>query len=317
MKKARTVRRNAVALGLSTIFHIVILALILDQAAPDYETPETPAPPMDVRIEPMETPPPVIIPPPPAPPRTEPPKAVQPPKPTAPSPQPAPAATPRPAQPTPTPTPAPVAPKPAPVQAEAPRPVPLATPRPETRPTPAPPAPQAKAAAPAPPAPIRLNIHKPEKEAPGAVATLPMAPAPSPAAPSGGPRAPPPGGEPELGGSRLSGLTPYPYGSMPSGGHGLRGTLIGCANAEAVNLSAAERAKCNERFGTEAASAPALDPIAPAKRAAFDKAAAQQEADRKYRAAVPPGTTRGLHGFGGVDADQPVSLKDQITGGPK
>jgi hypothetical protein len=90
-----------------------------------------------------------------------------------------------------------------------------------------------------------------------------------------------------LGGSRLNGLTPYPYGAMPSGGSGLRGTLVGCANAEAVSLSAAERARCNERFGSRAASAPALDSIAPAKRAAFDKAAERQDRSLRYRDSTP------------------------------
>ena len=71
---------------------------------------------------------------------------------------------------------------------------------------------------------------------------------------------------------------------MPSGGGGLRGTLVGCANSEAVRLSGAEHDKCNERFGQEIGAAPKLDPLSPAKRAAFDKAAASQEGDRRYRA---------------------------------
>jgi hypothetical protein len=73
---------------------------------------------------------------------------------------------------------------------------------------------------------------------------------------------------------------------MPSGGGGLRGTLVGCANAEAVRLSAAERDKCNERFGVDIGAAPKIDGISASKRAAFDKAAASQEADRRYRAST-------------------------------
>ncbi len=164
---------------------------------------------------------------------------------------------------------------------------------------------------------MRLNIHKPEKDAPGNVPTLPLAPAPTTAASSGGPRTMEGGGEPALGGSRLSGLTPYPYGSMPSGGSGLRGSLVGCANADAVTLSSVEKARCNERFGREAGSAPALDPISPLKRAAFDKAAADQDANRRYRAAVPTGTTPGKPGFGaGLGPDQPAGLRSFIPPGP-
>jgi hypothetical protein len=321
LKQARTVRRNTLALGFSAVFHVAILTLILSQASPDYQTPEAPAPPIDTQIVTLEPPPPPIITPPPREqPRVEP---TRPPEPRTP-PRAAPPA-PAPAQPAPAPPkPGPVTAKPAPVQAEAPRPLPVAPPAPapkvEAAPriAPAPPAPLSPAPKTATPAPTaHLNIHKPEKDAPANVATLPLAPAPSPAAPAGGPRAATASGEPALGGSRLNGLSPYPYGAMPSGGGGLRGTLIGCANADAVSLSAAERARCNERFGSEAASAPALDGIAPAKRAAFDKAAAQQEADRKYRAAVPTGTSIGAHGFGGLGPDQPVGLKDQIKGGPQ
>ena len=70
---------------------------------------------------------------------------------------------------------------------------------------------------------------------------------------------------------------------MPNGGGGLRGTLVGCANAEAVRLSGAERDKCNERFGVDVAGAPRLDPLSPAKRSAFDKAAARDAAWGRYR----------------------------------
>jgi hypothetical protein len=173
-------------------------------------------------------------------------------------------------------------------------------------------------APPAPSPPIQLNIHKPEKEAPGNVATLPFAPAPGGGAPAGGQKsasAPSSAaGEPELGGSRLQGLTPYPYGTMPSGGSGLRGSLIGCANSEAVSLSAVERARCNARFGVDAGAAPVIDSMSPAKRAGFDKAAAQAEANRKYRSAMPTGTTPGKPGFGaGLGPDQPQSVRDMLS----
>ena len=76
---------------------------------------------------------------------------------------------------------------------------------------------------------------------------------------------------------------------MPNGGGGLRGTLVGCANPDAVGLSAAERARCNERFGVDIGGAPKLDGISPTKRRDFDKAAARQDADTRYRDTVPRG----------------------------
>jgi hypothetical protein len=94
---------------------------------------------------------------------------------------------------------------------------------------------------------------------------------------------------------------------MPSGGSGLRGSLVGCANAAAVGLSREERAHCDERFGMRAGEAPALDPIPADKRRAFEAVAAKQEADRKYREAVPTGTTPASRpGFPyGLDPPQP------------
>jgi hypothetical protein len=70
---------------------------------------------------------------------------------------------------------------------------------------------------------------------------------------------------------------------MPSGGPGLRGTLVGCANADAVRLTRAERTKCNERFGMEMDVAPRLDSMTPARRAAFDRENDRNEAGRRYR----------------------------------
>jgi hypothetical protein len=336
-KNARKNRRTALAVALSTAFHVVVLWMVINQIAPEYQFRESPyAPPMDVRIMPMpeEPPPPptviVRLPPvKPPPPKPEKPKPA-PPKPQA-QPQPQPPARPQPpapAPPKPTP-PAPTPPKPAPTpttappQPVAPKPAPT-PPKVETKPAPAavtpsptPPAPKAAPAPPsppAPPAPLHLNIHKPEKEAPGNVPTLPFAPSPAPG-PSGALPPAAPGGEPPLGGSRLQGLNPYPAGMMPGGGSGLRGTLVGCANADAVSLSAVERAHCNERFGSHIGSAVALDPIPAAKRAAFDKAAAQDAAERKYREGMPSGTTPGAHGFGGLGGDQPMSVGTMIKGG--
>ena len=126
-------------------------------------------------------------------------------------------------------------------------------------------------------------------------------------APAGGQVSSGGGGAPggPIGGSRLSGLSPYPYGAMPSGGLGLRGTLVGCANAAAVNLSSVERAKCNERFGEEASQAPVLDGIDPAKRERFDKAAERQEEERRHGNAMPVGTESGGLGLGGLGDIRP------------
>ncbi|MEO8813571.1 MAG: hypothetical protein ABI376_11755, partial [Caulobacteraceae bacterium] len=189
-------------------------------------------------------------------------------------------------------------PQPAKVQSTAPTPVPAppkplpTPPAPVIKPAPAPPLPApAKPAAPvaAAPSPAKiapLNIHKPRKEAPGNVPTLPMAPAPGQA---GGPSASPAAaGAP---GTRTNGMSPFPYGVMPSGGPGLRGSLLGCANADSVKLSGAERARCAERFGVEIKQAPVIDPIPAARRADFDKAAARQENERKNRECTPTGTS--------------------------
>jgi hypothetical protein len=327
-------RRNTIALGLSAIFHVAIIAILVSQVTPEYRLPEPePAPPMDVRIEPM---PPIVLPPekitpvppitvpvvppmpkpekakpektektetkekaepiPPAPvPNPAPPK----PAPVKPAPPAPPKPVPAPAKPAPTPPkPAPVAvakPAPAPVPAPVPATAPKVAPAPKSAPTVAPPT-QTAAAAPSPSPvalPSKLNIHKADKNAPASVPALPMAPAAGmsaaqaaqAAALAAAVRAGGASGAPASAGSRLSGLSPYPYGAMPSGGSGLRGTLVGCANASAVNLSSVERAHCNERFGVEAANAPPLDSISPFKRAAFDAAAARQELNRRRGAA--------------------------------
>jgi hypothetical protein len=83
---------------------------------------------------------------------------------------------------------------------------------------------------------------------------------------------------------------------MPSGGGGLRGSLVGCANADAVRLSGAEKARCAERFGMDMGHAPRLDTMSPERRGEFDKQAAKQDAQR--RATMPVGTEQGDPGFG-------------------
>jgi hypothetical protein len=290
------------------------------------EQPPLPPPPPPPKVEPpkverqVESPPPKPTPPkpqpqppkptqqpaPPAPPAPAPP-APTPPAPTPPKPAPPKPEPPKPAPPKPSPLPAPVAPTPAkPTPAPAAQPT-AAPPRPNPAPTtaisPAPPTPQAGPPKPAPSvslSPSPLNIHKPAQNAPSSVPSLPMAPAggqpgrPGSAAAGGAPGAPgSPGfpGAPGAPGSRLNGLNPFPGGAMPGGGGGLRGTLVGCANADAVKLSGAERNNCAERFGTHVGAAPVITGISPAKRQEYDNAAARQERDRKYRDSAPVGTT--------------------------
>jgi hypothetical protein len=77
---------------------------------------------------------------------------------------------------------------------------------------------------------------------------------------------------------------------MPGGGGGLRGTLVGCANADAVKLSGVEKNNCAERFGTHLGGAPVITGISPAKRREYDDAANRQDVDRKYRDSMPVGT---------------------------
>ena len=242
---------------------MLVLALLITQATPVYELPESPVPPMDMRIVDLSEPTPKIV--------VTPHRIKR---------KPVTAEVPRPAPPNPTLLPLVTA-----------KPTPLALPKAESKPAPvAPPAATVPAppSPPVPPAAARLsNIHKPDKDPPANIATLPFAPSPS--APLNGQNSPQASGEPALGGSRLKGLTPYPVGSMPSGGSGLRGSLVGCANSDAVTLSVVERAKCNERFGGDIAGAPRLDGISPAKRRAFDKAAERQDEDRRYRDSTPRG----------------------------
>lgn len=316
--------RNTVGLISSVVLHLLLIGMVINQAPPDYQfamsriTPVQPVPSeepaIDVRILKLPVPPLKVTPaapqsmPEPPPPQPPPPVPEQ-------QPQPAPVVpahpkilppTPIPTPPQPTPTVTPAPPKPAP-----PRPTSVASPVAAPAPTTPAPAPRTaekpvtvvtkatptpaqtppKAAPAAASTPLPLNIHRAALAAPAGVPTLPLAPSPGPVGKPGSSTAAATGAEPGAPGtSRLNGLTPYPYGFMPNGGGGLRGTLVGCANAEAVRLSSAERDKCNERFGDNIAGAPRLDPLSPAKRAMFDKASASDAAWARYRdsGAAPP-----------------------------
>lgn len=294
MQGARKRTRDALAFAISAGLHLIVLLFLITQPEPRYVYPpptvEPAAPTMNVEIVTLPPPPPEIIRAPKIPKKLKVVEATPKPEPTPPKPTP-PAPTPTPPKPTPAPA------KPAPAPPAPPKPSPLPAPVAPPKPAPTPPAPpQAKPAvtpAPAPKAaPVvvppaiakNLNLHKPKEEAPAGVPTLPLAPAPT-AGTAGSPAAGAPGAP---AGSRLGGLSPYPYGAMPSGGPGLRGTLVGCANAEAVKLSAVERARCNDRFGEGAGKAPVIDSIPAAKRAEFDHAVDRQERDRVYRASATP-----------------------------
>ncbi len=315
------------ALAVSAVLHVAILTWLVSEPIPQYAVPEPAIPPIDAQIVqlPEPSPPPETIIPPKLAHRTlvvTP--AAQPQRPPSPAPptppKPAPLA-PRPAPPLPTPT-KPETPKalPLPIKAATPpaplSPVALAIPLVAPQPKPAPPAPRpAVAASPAPTA-SQLNIRKSIMDAPANVATLPLAPRSPPAGPSAAlVGAINPQGAST--GSRLSGLTPFPYGAMPGGGGGLRGTLVGCANAESVRLSPAERARCNERFGLEAARAPVLDGISPRKRAGFDRSAQGQDEDRRYRQTTQDGTLGGGHPTdpGGIASGPASSLIFKHNGG--
>ena len=306
--------RYGAAFGVSAVVHVLLLAAFMLQPWRPYALPEVAPPPEEMEIvrSPIEPPiPPVVIPPLPTP---QPPTPTQPPQAQPTPPKVAPTPTPTPPRfvtshvvTAPSPTPAPSAARPIPSQTFTAVPVPELTPAPSPQPAPvAPPAPArpAPAAQPAPTA-AQLNLHKSEREAPTGVPTLPMAPAPS--APRGGPPAPGGGGGP-VGGSRLNGLNPYPGGVLPSGS-GLRGSLVGCANAEAVGLSSVERSHCAERFGGSAGTAPHLDPISPARRAAFDKAVERADRDRAYRnSSTSAGMATGMGGIAPQESGSTVKL---------
>jgi hypothetical protein len=140
------------------------------------------------------------------------------------------------------------------------------------------------AGAPEAPAPIRLH-RRPQRfappELPIAPLIVPPAPAPGPSAPA--PRAPVAAFHP----------SPLPEGPKADVRTALRQGTVGCANPNAVGLTAAERAACDEKLGKAGkdASFPGLG-LAAGKEAAFDKAAEHKEACRAYRAspggAQPP-----------------------------
>jgi len=217
--------------------------------------------------------------------------APTPPAPPPPTPQP-PRPTPAPPQPVATPTAAAQAvraPTPAPTPKPAPTPAPLAPPSPA--PTPGPPKAVPKSSVSTPEthsaATPHIVLHRSRDEGapltsglnlPGAT----FAPAPQASAPGGG-------GAPGGPGGGASGL--LPGGQLPAFGRGLRGGVLGCANAAVLHLSAAEQARCDEAFGEGARESPRMDAIDASKRGELDRESTAQEAARKYRDSMPAGSS--------------------------
>ena len=294
-RRRRQLRRNVLVFLGSLVAHVGLFFFVVKDFH-FYPLREEPEEAVQVQIvpQPEPIPPPVVLPPikppvlPTPKPPTPPPTPAQP-QPTPPKPQP-----PTPARPTPQPTAtAPIAATPKPTLTPTPRPTPSPTPLapPTPAPTPGPPRvvsqsslvkSQAQVAAPTP----KLVLHKskdqgaplaPAVAIPGAVFAPPAGPAPQAAAPTGGA----PGGGAGLG---------LPGGAMPGFGSGLRGSALGCANAEALHLSAAERAHCAQAFGEGARESPVMNAIDASKRQALDHEAASAAAAQKYRDSTPSGS---------------------------
>ena len=84
-----------------------------------------------------------------------------------------------------------------------------------------------------------------------------------------------------------------PGGALPGFGGGLRGSALGCANAEALHFTAAEKARCAEQFGEGARESPQMSAIDASKRQELDHEAASAAAAQKYRDSTPPARRRG------------------------
>jgi outer membrane biosynthesis protein TonB len=306
-RRRRHLRRDVLVFLASTVFHVALFFIAVSEFT-YYPPPiETPAP-VQIEIVPQSEQP---IPPPPIPnviiherlaptPTPSPPPTPQPQPPTPQKPQP-----PTPARVTTQLSPAPT----APVQANrAPQPAP--TPKPTLAPSLAPITPATPAPNPGPPRVVtaptaptvqskafaapHIVLHRNRNEAgaplapgvsiPGAIEAPPQQASGAPGGPGGGA----PGGP--GGGAAGGGL---PSGALPGFGSGLRGSVLGCANAAALHLSKAEQAKCNEAFGTGARESPVMDPIGATKRADIDQQAAGEAAARRYRDSTPAGSEVG------------------------
>ena len=298
-RRRRHLRRNVLVFVASTIFHVGLFYIAASEFT-YYPPPQEARAPVEVEIVPEAEQP---IPPPPIPriiikqklaptPTPAPPPTPQPQPPTPQKPQP-----PAPAKITPQVAPAPS----APVQAQH-APAPAPTPKPTLAPSLAPISPAAPAPNPGPPrvvnAPAAPTVQSKAFAAPHIVlhrnrneAGAPLAPSVSiPGAVQASPQqatGAPAGGAPGGPGGAPGGL---PSGSLPGFGSGLRGSVLGCANAAALHLSKEEQAKCDEAFGTGARESPQMDPIGATKRADIDRQAAGEQAAQRYRDSTPAGS---------------------------
>ena len=298
-RRPRHLRRVLVFLS-SLAIHVGLFFVAISEFQ-FYPRPQEVEPAVQVELVPPETVPPMPpIPPPPKPEVTPQPTPPAPPPTPQPQPQPpAPAATAQPvtAKPAPTPT-APIRTAPAPAPAPAPKPAPAPTPLAPLQPAPQPGPPQAVPQSALSQtqqhlvAPRPLILHKSQQPAsslappvsiPGAVFAPP--PQPAGAASGGAPGAAAPGG---AGAQAPAGS--LPGGKLPGFGTGLRGGVLGCINAEAVKLTAAERQRCDAAYGMGTSTAPQMDRISASKRATLDQQAAQEAAAAKYRDSMPAGT---------------------------
>ena len=298
-RRRRHVRRTVLVFLTSLAIHVGLFFVAISefQFYPRPQAIETPVP---VEMAPEVIPPIPRIPPPP------PPKPEVAPKPTPPSPPPQPQPLPQPqAQPTPAAQAAPA--KPAPIKSAPIKTAVTPTPAPAPKPAPAPSplAPPVPAPQPGPPKTVsvtnatqtqphvvathQLVLHKsqqpgspiaPPVSIPGAIFAPPPQPGGQPpGGAAGGPGAP--------GGPSAAGAGLLPGGRLPGFGTGLRGTALGCMNAEALNLTTAEKQRCAEAYGMGTTSAPQMDHIDASKRAVIDKEAAQEAAADKYRDSTP------------------------------
>jgi hypothetical protein len=301
-RRRRHLRRDVLVFLASTALHVALFVIAASEFT-YYPPPIEQRAPVQVEIVPETEQP--IIPPPPIP------KIIK--ERLAPTPTPAPPPTPQPpTPPTPQQQPAPVrvttrlAPAPtAPVQANrTAQPAPAVKPTlaqplaPITPTTPAPnPGPPRVVSAPTAPAvqskafaAPHLVLHRNRNEAGAPLApgiSIPGAVEASPQQASGAPGGGPGGGAPSGGPPGGGGL---PGGVLPGFGSGLRGSVLGCANAAALHLSKAEQAKCDQAFGEGAHESPVMDPIGATKRADIDRQAATAAAAQRYRDSTPAGT---------------------------
>ena len=132
-----------------------------------------------------------------------------------------------------------------------------------------------------------IVLHRNRNEAGAPLAPSVSIPGAVEAAPQQASGAPAGGGAPGGPGAGGGGL---PAGSLPGFGGGLRGSVLGCANAAALHLSKEEQAKCDEAFGSGTRESPQMDPIGATKRSEIDRQAASEAAAQRYRDSTPAGS---------------------------